>query len=85
MQYILINVYNSNIETEQVKIFGSFKSWLGYIFVSSRLQEFVNSSDILPALSINHSPLLISLSNDKPDKNGNSFWKFINSLVGDIV
>ena len=35
--------------------------------------------------STNHSPLLISLLSDKSDKNGNGFWKCINSLVYDEV
>ena len=37
------------------------------------------------ALSTDHSPLLISLLNGKPDKNGNDFCKFNNSLVNDVV
>ena len=39
----------------------------------------------MPVLSTNHSPLLISLLNGKPDKNGNDFCKFNNSLVNDVV
>ena len=37
------------------------------------------------ALSTDHSPLLISLLNGKPDKNDNDFCKFNNSLVNDVV
>ena len=33
------------------------------------------------ALSTDHSPLLISLLNGKPDKNGNDFCKFNNSFL----
>ena len=64
---------------------GFIERRLDYIFISNCLQEFVNTTDILPALSTGHSPLLISLVNDKSDKNGNGFWKFNNSLVCDAV
>ena len=50
-------------------------------FILNHLQDFVNSTDILPALSTDHSPLLFSILNDKSDKNGNGFWKFNNDLV----
>ena len=56
-----------------------------YIFISNCLQEFPNNTDILPALSTDHFPLLTSLLSDKADENGNSFWKFTNSLVYDVV
>ena len=42
------------------------------------IQEFVNDINILPALSYDHSPLLISLLNEKSDKNSPGFWKFNN-------
>ena len=57
----------------------------GFIFISNYLKEFANNTDILPALSNYHSPSLISLKNEKPDKNGNSFWKFNNCLICDAV
>ena len=50
-------------------------------FILNHLQDFVNSTDILPALSTDHSLLLFSILNDKSDKNGNGFWKFNNDLV----
>ena len=40
---------------------------------------------MLLALSTDHFPLLTSLLSDKADENGNSFWKFNNSLVYDVV
>ena len=43
------------------------------------------NTGMLPALSADYSPLLISLLSDKSDKKGNSFWKFNNSLVYDAV
>ena len=36
---------------------------------------------MLPDLSSDHSPLLISLLSDKSGKNSNGFWKLNNSLV----
>ena len=38
---------------------------------------------VLPAISTNHSPVLISLSNDNPDNNGRGLWKYNSSLVPD--
>ena len=40
---------------------------------------------ILPALSTDYSPLLISFLNGTSDKNGKGSWKFNNSLVYDAV
>ena len=40
---------------------------------------------MLPALSTDYSPLLISVLSDNSDKNSNGFWKFNNSLVYDEV
>ena len=49
---------------------GFIEHQLEYIFLFNSLQEFVNYTDILPAISTNHSPVLISLSNDISDNNG---------------
>ena len=55
--------------------------WIHYNnFISSCLQEFVNNVDILPALSTNHSPLLILFLSKKSDENSNGFCKFVFSL-----
>ena len=40
---------------------GFIERWLDYIFISNCLQEFVNYTDVLCALSADHSPVLISL------------------------
>ena len=40
---------------------------------------------VIPTLSTDHSPLLITLLNDKFNKSGNGFWTFNNSLVYDAV
>ena len=64
---------------------GFIERRLDCIFISNYLKEFANNTDILPALSNYHSPSLISLKNEKPDKNGNGFWKFNNCLICDAV
>ena len=38
-----------------------------YIFISTNLQEFVNDPSILTSLSIDHSPVHLSLSNENKD------------------
>ena len=60
---------------------GFIEHWLDYILILNCLQEFVNNTDILFAISTDHSPYFISLLSDKSDRNGNGFWKFNNSLV----
>ena len=59
------------------------KLQLDYIFVSNCLQEFVNYTDVLPAISTDHSLGLILLSNDNSDNNGRGPWKYNSSLVYD--
>ena len=61
--------------------FGSIERQLGYILISDCFQKFVNYTDVLPALSIDHSLVLDSLSNDNSDNNGRVPWKFNISLV----
>ena len=58
---------------------------LDYIFISNFLQKFVIYTDVLPALSTDHSPVLILLSNYISDNNGSSLWKLNSSLVHDEV
>ena len=71
MNHVLQKFYKSSY------IITSFSErQLDYIFISNCLQDFVNNTDILPALSTDHFPPLISLLKDKSDKNGNGFIKF---------
>ena len=49
---------------------------LDYIFISNSLQEFVNYTDILHAISTDHSPVLISRSSDNADNNGRGLLKY---------
>ena len=62
---------------------GFIERRLDYIFVSNRLQEFVNYIDALPAISTDHSPVMISVSNDNSDNNNRSLWKYNSFLVDD--
>ena len=50
-------------------------------FVSNTLQESIKDTEILPALSSDHSPSLFSLVNTEPTLKGKELWKFNNSLL----
>ena len=62
---------------------GFIERQLDYIFVSNCLQEFFNYTDVLPAISTDHFPVLISLSNNNSGNNGRGLWKYNSSLVYD--
>ena len=62
---------------------GFIERQLDYIFVSNYLQEFFNYTDVLPAISTDHFPVLISLSNNNSGNNGRGLWKYNSSLVYD--
>ena len=53
------------------------------IFISNCLQEFVNYTNVLPAIATDNSPVSISLSNKNSDNNGRALWKYYSSLVYD--
>ena len=75
------NPKRQNFTFRQNHSTGFAEHQLDYIFVSNCLQEFVNYTDVLPAISTDHSPILISLSNDNSDNNGRGLWKYNISLV----
>ena len=52
-------------------------------FISNGLQEFVSTTDILTPISIDHSPVLFSLSQEKGNIRSKGFWKFSSSLFKD--
>ena len=54
-------------------------------FISNCLQEFVNYTDVLPALWTDHSPVLISLSNANSDNNSRGLGKYNSSLAHEEV
>ena len=62
---------------------GFIERQLDYIFVSNCLQEFFNYTDVLPAISTDYFPVLISLSNNNSGNNGRGLWKYNSSLVYD--
>ena len=79
------NPNNRNFTFRENHSTGFKERRLYYIFISNCLQEFVNNTDILPALSTDHPPLLISLLSDEHNKKCSRFWQFNNSLVYDEV
>ena len=60
---------------------GFLQKRLGVFFVSDTLQESIKDTEILPALSSDHSPILFSLVSSKPASKGKGLWKFNNSLL----
>ena len=77
------NPKHQNFTFRQNHSTGLIERRLDYIFVSNRLQEFVNYIDALPAISTDHSPVMISVSNDNSDNNNRSLWKYNSFLVDD--
>ena len=70
---------------------GSFKDESGflprrldYFFISNNIQDFILDTNIMPAISSDHSPILISFSKDTQNKSS-GFWKFNNSLLSDDI
>ena len=56
---------------------------LDYIFISNKLPEFSNDTDIIPAFKTDHSSVLVTISNYNFLKPGQGLWKFNNSLIKD--
>ena len=54
---------------------------LDYIFISQNLQEIDKHTEILNAISTDHSPVLCSFQNLNQCQRGVGLWKFNNSLV----
>ena len=77
------NPKRQNFTFRQNHSIGFIERRLDYIFISNSLQEFVNYTDILLAVSTDHSPVLISLSIDNSDNNERGFWKYNSPLVYD--
>ena len=68
--------------TFQQKYFtGIIHRRLGYIFVSNSSQESVKKTEILKALSSEHSPIFCSFVNNETFSHGSGVWKFNNSLL----
>ena len=65
----------------QNNVIGLIQRRLDHIFVSSSLQEYAKTTDILNAFSTDHSPVFCSFSLYDEFKKGKGFWKFNNSLI----
>ena len=62
---------------------GFIQRRLDYIFISNTLQELVTTTEILTPISIDHSPVIFSLSKGNDCLRGKGFWKFNSSLTKD--
>ena len=60
---------------------GFLQRRLDYIFISQNLQEIAKPTEILNAISTDHSPVLCSFQNLNQCQRGTGLWKFSNSLV----
>ena len=60
---------------------GFIQRCLDYIFISNSIQEYIDPTNILPALSTDHSPILIPFCLENSQKKSAGFWKFNNSLL----
>ena len=60
---------------------GIIQRRLDYMFVSNVLQESVKKTEILNALSSDHSPVFCSFVNNDIFARGSGVWKFNNSLL----
>ena len=56
---------------------------LDFIFISNKLQEFSNDTDINQAFKTGHSSALVTISNYNVFKAGPGFWKFGKLLIND--
>ena len=85
--YNLCDIWRIRITKERCYTFrqnhatGLIQRRLYYIFVSSSLQEYVKTTDILNAFSTDHSPVFCSFSLYDEFKKGKGFWKFNNYLI----
>ena len=76
-------IRNSKIKRftfRQQHLSGFIQRRLDYFFLSNLLRESVNKTDILAALSTDHSRLLFSLKLRTDENRGKGLWKFNNSL-----
>ena len=69
----------------QNHVSGFLQRCLDYFFISNNIQEFILDTDIIPAISSDHSPILISFSKEKQHSKSSGFWKFNNSLLSDNI
>ena len=70
---------------QQKHVSGFLQRCLDYFFIFNNIQEFILDTDIIPAISSDHSPILISFSKDKQNNKSSGFWKFNNLLLSDDI
>ena len=58
---------------------------LDYFFISNNIEELILDNDIIPTISSDHSPILISFSKEKQNNKNSWFWKFNNLLLPDNI
>ena len=77
------NPKNRKYTFQQKHLSGIIQRRLNYIFISQNLQEYVKKSDVLNALSTDHSPVFRSISKRNEFNKGRDrgLWKFNNSLI----
>ena len=89
--YNLADIWRIKIpKAKQYTFRQKYVSWvlqrrLDYFFISNNIQEFILDTDIIPAISSDHSPVLISFSKDKQNNKSSGFWKFNNLLLSDDI
>ena len=79
--YRVHNPHKKLFTFRQKHFTGSIQRRLDYIFVSNTLQESVKKTEILNALSSDHSPVFCSFVNNDIFARGLVVWKFSNSLL----
>ena len=83
--WIIRNPKSKQYTFWQKHISGFFQRRLDYFFISSNIQEFILDTDLIPAISSDHSPILISFSKEKQNNKRSGFWKFNNLLLSDNI
>ena len=81
----IINPKAKQYTFRQKQVPGFLQRRLYYFFISNNIQEFILDTDIIPAISNNHSPILIFFSKEKQNDKSSGFWKFNNSLMSDNI
>ena len=56
---------------------------LGYWLISNNLQDFVNTTDVIPAIKTNHAAIELNLTDSNQNSKGPGFWKMNVSLLED--
>ena len=59
----------------QKHVSGFLQRRLDYFFISNNIQEFILDTDIILAISSDHSLILISFSKEKQDSKSSGFWE----------